>query len=177
MRAVIDSYGTPVVAAVAALVLVLGVVAVRLASPPVVTVTWETASEVDNFGFDIYRSLSEDGSFDRITETPLPGAGTTDEPQSYEYIDDTNDPAKGYYYYIESISIDGIRERFSPIMKAPAKRPRPTSAPGSRERSSASAVRAQRSFRPSDRKAELRRRSSSTRAAPGIDVSRSADHK
>ncbi len=84
---------------------------------------WSTASEVDNFGFDIYRSIVEDGPFERITQTPMAGAGTVDAPQYYEFVDADIDPAQDYYYYVESISIDGVRERFSPIIKAPAKRP------------------------------------------------------
>jgi hypothetical protein len=82
-----------------------------------------TATGVDNFGFDIYRGLSEEGPFDRITAEPLAGAGTTDEPQSYVYLDEDIDGSRDYYYYIESISLGGIRETFSPIIKAPAKRP------------------------------------------------------
>jgi hypothetical protein len=87
------------------------------------TLKWTTASEVDNFGFDIYRSLSEDGPFDRITSEPLAGAGTTDEPQKYVFVDDDIDPSMDYFYYIESISLGGVREVFSPIIRAPAKRP------------------------------------------------------
>ena len=82
---------------------------------------WSTASEVDNFGFDIYRSTSEEGPFDRITGQPIPGAGTVDEPTYYEYRDEAIEPGVTYYYYVESISVDGIREIFSPIIKAPAK--------------------------------------------------------
>ena len=89
--------------------------------PLVNTLRWTTASEVENFGFDIYRSTSEDGPFDRITAEPIAGAGTTDEPQSYVYVDDTIDPTKGHHYYIESISMEGVRERFSPIQYAPPK--------------------------------------------------------
>lgn len=87
------------------------------------TLRWTTASEVDNFGFDIYRSLAEEGPFDRLTAEPMPGAGTVDEPQSYVYVDDTIEPTKGYYYYIESISIDGIREKFSPVTFVKPKKP------------------------------------------------------
>jgi hypothetical protein len=87
------------------------------------TLKWTTASEVDNFGFDIYRSLSEDGPFERITSEPLAGAGTTDEPQNYVYVDQNINPTKDYYYYIESISLGGVREIFSPIIRAPAKQP------------------------------------------------------
>ena len=48
--------------------------------PVVNTLKWTTASEVDNFGFDIFRGSSEDGPFERVNETPIAGAGTVDEP-------------------------------------------------------------------------------------------------
>ncbi len=85
---------------------------------------WSTASEVDNFGFDIYRSTSEEGPFERLTSQPIPGAGTVDEPSYYEYRDTSIDPGVEYFYYVESISVDGIRETFSPIIRAPAKGPK-----------------------------------------------------
>jgi hypothetical protein len=87
------------------------------------TLRWKTASEVDNFGFDIYRTTDEEGPFERITREPVPGAGTTDEPQSYVFVDDTIDPNRGYHYYIESISMAGVRERFSPVVFIGPKRP------------------------------------------------------
>lgn len=85
---------------------------------------WSTASEVDNFGFDIYRSTSEEGPFDRLTAQPIPGAGTVDEPRYYEYVDTAIEAGTDYFYYVESISVDGIREKFSPIIRAPAKGPK-----------------------------------------------------
>jgi hypothetical protein len=89
--------------------------------PPFNRLKWSTASEVDNFGFDIYRSTSEDGPFERLTSRPIPGAGTVDEPRYYEYRDTSIDLGVEYFYYVESISVDGIREKFSPIIRAPAK--------------------------------------------------------
>ncbi|MEN8164106.1 MAG: hypothetical protein ABFS37_08250 [Acidobacteriota bacterium] len=85
------------------------------------TLKWTTASEVENFGFDIFRGESEDGPFEKRTDDPLPGAGTTDEPQSYLWEDFDIKKGQDYYYYIESISMAGVRERFSPIIKSPAK--------------------------------------------------------
>ncbi len=74
---------------------------------------WTTATEVDNFGYDVYRAESEDGPFERLNPDPIPGAGTSDEPTPYEYVDDTIDPYKTYWYYLESISMAGERERFT----------------------------------------------------------------
>ena len=85
------------------------------------TLKWSTASEVSNFGYDIYRSENKDGPFERVTNSPIEGAGTTDLISYYEFQDDTIDPYKPYYYYIESISVDGVRKRFSPVKLTKAK--------------------------------------------------------
>jgi hypothetical protein len=79
------------------------------------TVRWATASEKDNFGYDVYRGLSESGPFERINQDTIPGAGTTDIPQSYEYIDSAIQPDVVYWYYVESISLNGDRQRMTPI--------------------------------------------------------------
>ena len=85
------------------------------------TIKWSTASEVDNFGFDVHRSESADGPFERINPEIIEGAGMSDEPSYYRYVDTAIDPYKTYYYFVESISMGGVRERFTPIAKAKAK--------------------------------------------------------
>lgn len=86
------------------------------------TLKWSTASELENFGFEVYRGESEEGPFERLTESPIPGAGTSDEPHHYSFRDDTIDPCKDYWYYVEAISSSGKREKFTPTYRAPAKR-------------------------------------------------------
>jgi hypothetical protein len=81
-------------------------------------VRWKTASELNNFGYDVYRGESPDGPFERLNPEVIVGAGTTDEPTAYEFVDRTVDPHKTYYYYVESVSMNGVRERFTPIGKA-----------------------------------------------------------
>ncbi len=90
----------------------------RIANTP----KWSTASELDNFGFDVYRGDAEEGPFERLTEAPILGAGTSDEPHSYSFRDDSIDPCKDYWYYVEAISTSGEREKFTPTFRAPAKR-------------------------------------------------------
>ena len=68
---------------VAALCLVVGVaeaqesegVQARESGDETVTKTlkWATASEVDNFGYDVYRGESSEGPFERRTEEPVLG--------------------------------------------------------------------------------------------------------
>ncbi|REJ74530.1 MAG: hypothetical protein DWQ36_20760 [Acidobacteria bacterium] len=81
------------------------------------TIRWATASEVDNFGFDVFRGEAEDGPFAKINDDPIEGGGTTDSPRHYSYVDDTIDPHQVYFYYVESIALDGTREQFTPIAK------------------------------------------------------------
>lgn len=86
------------------------------------TARWSTASEQDSFAFDVFRGDTEKGEFVKLTATPIPGAGTSDETHKYEYRDDTIDPCKEYWYYVESISTAGQHEKFTPTFHASAKR-------------------------------------------------------
>jgi hypothetical protein len=90
----------------------------RIANTP----KWSLASEQDHFGFDVFRGDSEEGEFVKLNKDPILGAGTTDETQKYQYRDDSIDPCKDYWYYVESISTSGVREKMTPTFKAPAKR-------------------------------------------------------
>lgn len=93
------------------------------------TARWSTASEQNSFSFDVFRGDTEKGEFTKITKMPLMGAGTTDETHKYEYRDDTIDPCKDYWYYVESTSTKGEKEKFTPVFHAPAKRRARGSAP------------------------------------------------
>lgn len=85
------------------------------------TLRWSTASEVDNFGFDVFRATKEEGPFERINDEAIPGAGTSDTPSDYVYVDDTIEAGQEYFYYVESISMSGDRERMTPVFRAPPK--------------------------------------------------------
>jgi hypothetical protein len=85
------------------------------------TVKWSTASEVNNFGYDVYRSESRDGPYQRITPQPILGQDTTDLLTEYEYADHTIAPDTLYFYYVQSISMEGKRKRITPVIQAPVK--------------------------------------------------------
>jgi hypothetical protein len=86
------------------------------------TARWSTASEQDSFGFDVFRGDSEKGEFTKLTKEPILGAGTSDETHKYEYRDDSIDPCREYWYYVEGISTSGTHEKFTPTFRAPPKR-------------------------------------------------------
>jgi hypothetical protein len=84
-------------------------------------IKWETASELNNFGFDVFRGENEEGPFTRVNENTIPGAGSIDTPRQYEFIDDTIEAEKVYWYYVESISMSGERQKFTPTFQSRAK--------------------------------------------------------
>ncbi len=92
---------------------------------------WSTATESDNFGYDIYRGDSEDGPFERLNPDPILGAGTTDKRSTYEFVDDTIEPDTTYWYYLESISMSGVKERFTSVFKKEPKSKQASSEPES----------------------------------------------
>lgn len=87
------------------------------------TVHWVTASEHETFGYDVFRGESKEGPFVKLTDKPILGAGTSDERHDYRFVDETIDPTKGYYYYVEEVSLAGVRQRISPIQLVPPKAP------------------------------------------------------
>jgi hypothetical protein len=86
------------------------------------TARWTTASEQNNFGFDVFRGDSEKGEFKKLTKEPILGAGTSDETHKYEFRDDSIDPCKEYWYYVEGITTSGSHEKFTPTFRAAPKR-------------------------------------------------------
>ncbi len=84
---------------------------------PHVTLTWSTASEVDNFGYFVMRGEDETGPFKAVNEKAIPGAGNSEVPKDYRYQDFDVTPGKTYWYYLESVSTSGVREKFSPVLK------------------------------------------------------------
>jgi hypothetical protein len=77
---------------------------------------WSTASEVDNYGYFVLRGDSLDGPFKQQNDKAIPGAGNVDTPTAYEYEDKDVQSGRTYYYYLESISVQGVREKFSPVL-------------------------------------------------------------
>jgi hypothetical protein len=77
-----------------------------------VEVAWRTASETNNYGFEIYRRRGDAGEWAKIGF--VQGHGTTLAPQSYTYVDAGLSFGK-YCYQIKQIDLDGKSETFSPM--------------------------------------------------------------
>jgi hypothetical protein len=88
-----------------------------------VVLRWSTASEHERFGYHVYRGLHPEGPFDRLTEEVIPGGGTSDVPRHYRYEDASVALGVTYYYYVESVSTSGHRERLTPVRAVEARAP------------------------------------------------------
>ncbi len=78
-------------------------------------INWTTESEVDNAGFNIYRSETKDGEFQVVNPTMIQGAGTTGERSEYTWTDSTAQPNTVYYYRIEDVSHAGVRKQLATV--------------------------------------------------------------
>ena len=96
------------------LILLLGV---GPAAPQVsAIVRWQTASELDTAGFNLYRSEHPDGPFTQRVNPVLIPAGTTPlVGASYVYTDTNVQLGRVYYYELEEVENDGTRTRIGRI--------------------------------------------------------------
>jgi hypothetical protein len=84
-----------------------------------VLLEWETASELDNLGFHLYRSTSSCGQIQRLNQELIP----SQQPGSpagarYTWTDRDVAPAVGYYYWLDSVDVWGHSTRYGPASVA-----------------------------------------------------------
>ena len=84
-----------------------------------VELVWETASELNNLSFHLYRSTSESGSYARITTSVVPGLGSSPAGARYSYRDTGLTNGVTYYYELEDIETTGVTERHGPVSAMP----------------------------------------------------------
>ena len=75
-----------------------------------IVLSWVTESELDNAGFNILRSQSKHGTFEKINPKLIQGVGTTGERSTYNWTDTTAKPNTVYYYRIEDVSYAGVHQ-------------------------------------------------------------------
>jgi len=90
-----------------------------------VVLQWITASESNNIGWNVYRSISQNlGQALQINQSLLPGAGNSTVPTYYEFADVSLldfielyniDPTINFWYWLESVDYEGVTELHGPI--------------------------------------------------------------
>jgi len=82
-----------------------------------VVLTWETASELDNLGFNLYRAESADGPYTQLNASLIPSLVPPGSPVGavYTYRDRTAQPGIKYFYKLESVDIYGNSTFHGPV--------------------------------------------------------------
>ena len=80
---------------------------------------WETGTELDNLGFHLYRATSVDGPYERITERPIPGLGSSPSGASYVHRDMGLTNGVTYSYELEDVDASGTTKRHGPVSATP----------------------------------------------------------
>ena len=80
---------------------------------------WETASEIDNVGFNLYRSESNNGAFSLLNDDIIIAEGSPTEGMAYEFIDENVQNRTTYYYMLEDLDIYGISTYHGPVSATP----------------------------------------------------------
>jgi hypothetical protein len=84
-----------------------------------VVLTWVTQSEINNQGFEVYRSIQQDGEYALIAtyenNPSLQGAGNSNTRRTYIYEDVLISSGETYWYQIADVDYDGIRTFHGPV--------------------------------------------------------------
>ena len=84
-----------------------------------IILSWNTASETDNVGFNLYRAESENGEYIQINDSLIPAKGTSTAGATYEFIDSGLKNRKTYYYKLEDIDVNGVSTFHGPVTATP----------------------------------------------------------
>jgi len=80
-----------------------------------VLIEWETASEVDIVGFNLWRSETEGDDYEKINEVLIPGEGDPSGAE-YGYLDEDVVAGTTYYYKLETVDIHGESQFSGPVL-------------------------------------------------------------
>ena len=80
-----------------------------------ISITWTTLSEIDNAGFNLWRSEAKDGKYIKINPKIIEATGGATLSVEYSYIDTTAKPGITYYYKLEDIDIKGASTFHGPV--------------------------------------------------------------
>jgi hypothetical protein len=84
-----------------------------------VILAWRTEAEIDNAGFNIYRSDSEGKEFAKINGSLISANGSPTQGALYEFVDTNVQNRKTYYYKLEDIDLNGISTMHGPVSATP----------------------------------------------------------
>lgn len=85
-------------------------------------IRWETASEVNTAGFNLYRGPTATGPWERVNATLIPSAAAGVSGGRYLFRDEGADPGATYFYRLEEVELDGTTRHYDVVMSPGVKR-------------------------------------------------------
>jgi hypothetical protein len=75
-----------------------------------IALDWETATEIDNAGFHLYRAETVEGTLVRLNEELIPSQAPPGSPMGalYTWLDGTVEEGVTYYYWLEGVDLQGF---------------------------------------------------------------------
>ena len=90
-----------------------------IASMGDIILLWTTESELSNEGFEVYRSIEEEGTYTMLdtykSKDGLVGHGNSSTKHGYSYIDNTILQSQTYWYKIADMDVNGVKTYHGPI--------------------------------------------------------------
>jgi subtilisin family serine protease len=81
-----------------------------------IRVQWETATEVDNLGFNLYRAEAPDGLRTQLNDGLIPcQAAGSPVGAAYQLVDESVWPGVTYYYWLEDVDVYGVAALHGPV--------------------------------------------------------------
>jgi hypothetical protein len=80
---------------------------------------WKTETEIDNAGFNIYRSENKDTGYVKINGDLIPAQGTATDGKVYQFIDTQVENGKTYYYKLQDLDGEGNTAFHGPYKTTP----------------------------------------------------------
>jgi membrane-bound inhibitor of C-type lysozyme len=80
-----------------------------------VVVAWQTGSEVDTAGFNIWRCATPTGTFAKVNAVLIPAQGTGVGGASYSWVDTNVSARQTWYYKLEDIDTHGLSTMHGPV--------------------------------------------------------------
>ena len=94
-----------------------------------VTLAWETGTEIDNAGFNLYRATAPDGPYTKVNDALIAATGDPVSGANYSLLDKGLAPGT-YYYKLEDVDLNGVATLHGPVsatvtpqLRRPAYRP------------------------------------------------------
>ncbi|MEJ2748580.1 MAG: hypothetical protein P8183_11840 [Anaerolineae bacterium] len=79
---------------------------------PSIQVEWNTETELQTAGFNLYRSPNNDGDFTRINDKLIPSAGSGLTGADYSFTDKNVSAGDTYFYLLEEVELDATTNRY-----------------------------------------------------------------